>query len=146
MKRLLIILTAVLVLAGCSSNGQSSPLGGERDIIYIDERFFMTQVDHLRLNSEQYVGKEIQFEGLFLGLRRGENPRYVVIRRAPGCCGDDGMVGFDVVQDGITSFPDNTWVQVTGILEELPQFNYILGVRATSVIEMEERGLEFVIR
>ena len=117
----------------------------EGDIVYIGERFFVTEINHIWLNREQYLGRVIQYEGMFFSVQWEDESVYFVARYTLGCCGPDGLIGFDVSLNDVPAFPDNTWVQVTGVLEEdYSEWGSILMVNATSIIEMPERGREFV--
>jgi len=141
MKRLFAVFMIVLLLAGCSS--PNSP--DDVDILEIGERFFVTQIEQIFIDTETYLGRTIRYEGMFFSSHwEGEDFHYV-IRHTFGCCGDDGMIGFEVMLNGIEPFPDDTWVEVTGVLEEYNlDWRTILVINAISVTEMPERGLEFV--
>jgi len=142
MKKLLIVLILLVLLVGCSDSGS-----GDGDIIEIGERFFVTQITDINMNASNYIGRTIQYEGVFRSLSwaaTGED-YYMVIRNTLGCCGDDGVVGYEVYLGDIEPFSDNAWVQVTGVLEwyEVGDMRF-LRVVATSIREMDERGAEFV--
>jgi len=140
MKRLTAVFLIVLLLAGCSSSDDA-------DILEIGERFFVTQIEQIYLDPETYLGRTIRYEGIFFSTYwEGEHFHYVIRYTFDGCCGNDSMTGFEVLLNGIEPFPDDTWVEVTGVLEEYElDLHTILVVNATSVTEKPERGLEFVI-
>ena len=166
MKKLLILLAAISLLAGCAPGNTVAPapeaeVASEAagniespeisvqvsmdDIVYIGERFFVTETNHIWLNVDQYLGRVIRYEGMFFSMQWDYGSAHFVVRYTYGCCGLDGKIGFDVELNEIPPFPDNTWVQVTGVLEEdFFEWGSILIVNVISIIEMPERGQEFV--
>ena len=152
MKKLLVLLVAIVLLAGCAARGDTAAPRvsaqtnmGEEDIVYIGERFFVTEMNRIQFYREQYLGRVIQYEGIFYSFYWDDGSVYFVVRYTYGCCGLDGLIGFDVLLNEIPPFPDNTWVQVTGVLEEdYSGWGSILMVNAISIVEIPERGQEFV--
>ncbi|MCL2368213.1 MAG: hypothetical protein FWC72_04380 [Oscillospiraceae bacterium] len=137
---LLVILLAGLLLVGCS--------GGNGEIVEIEDRFFLTQVNHIRRNADDYVGRTIRYEGMFETFHwPATGDFYMVFRHTRGCCGDDGIVGYEVYLGDIEPFAPNTWVEVVGVLEwyEVDDLS-ILRVVATSITELAERGQELVLQ
>ena len=161
MKKFLfpIMLVFLLFVAGCASTAtQETNTSADRvlniedfegDIVYIGERFFATQITDIMLNStEQYLGRAIRYEGIFWISYWPPSGRdhYYVIRFTDGCCGSHhGSVGFELYLNGIAPVPDGAWVEVTGVLER-SQGDSIQHVhlRAISIVELEERGTDFV--
>lgn len=147
MKKFLFILLAVaLLLGGCSGSSDDITVG-EDGVIDIGERLFVTRITDIRLNADHYLGQSIRLEGMFSGVFWGptENYYHFVTRRSYGCCGDDGSVGFEIYLGDFDPLPDNSWVEVTGVLERVELDNMtILRLAVTSLIELEERGAEFV--
>ena len=142
MKRLLAIFIIVLLLAICLTACSSD----DADILEIGERFFVTQINQIFLDPEAYLGRMVRYEGMFFRAHLEGEDFYVVIRYTFGCCGNDGMIGFEVVLNGTEPFPDDTWVEVTGVLEEYEtQGQAFLVVNATTVTQMPERGQEIVL-
>jgi len=138
MKKVLIVLILVLLLAGCS---------GSDDVMEISERFFITQMTEINMNADEYVGQTIRYEGVFQTMNwsaTGEE-YHMVIRYILGCCGDDGFIGYEIYLGDTEPFPDDAWVEVTGVLEwyEVGGMRF-LRVMATSIREMDQRGAEFV--
>jgi len=110
--------------------------------VVITERFFVNQVLEVFMNPDIYLGRTIQYEGIFYNLGQGGEDAFVVMRYTFGCCGIDGRIGFQLVLDGTEPLPDDTWVEVSGILE----MNYgFLMVRVVSLIEKDERGSDMVV-
>ena len=139
MRKLLVLLLAVLLLVGCA--------GGD-GVVEIEERFFLTQVNHIWRNAEEYVGRTIRYEGMFRAFYwPATGPFYMVHRFTLGCCGNDGITGFEVYLGDIEPFADDDWVEVVGMLEWYEVDNLrILRVAATSITEVEERGREVVLQ
>ena len=137
-KRIVLVITIVMfcmsliVMVGC----------GESDNIFtIDERFFVIQVNDIWLNPARFMGRTIRYEGLFGSEQFDDEMIFFVARQTFGCCGNDGWVGFEVVLDGIEPLADDAWVEVTGVLESQGRRLFL---RVTSLVELEERGMEFV--
>ena len=123
---------SLVVLIGC----------GESDnIVTIDERFFVIQMNDIFLNPARFMGRTIRYEGLFASEQFGDEMHFFVERQTLGCCGNDGLIGFEVVLDGIAPLADDAWVEVTGVLESQGRRLFL---RVTSLVELEERGMEFV--
>ncbi|MCL2544655.1 MAG: hypothetical protein FWE77_01920 [Clostridia bacterium] len=174
MKRfvlLLVMLAVVAVACGCGNNADGAaptaaapagPLPPEqagavsaenllegREIIHIRERMFMTQINDIYLNPEKYVGKGVQFEGIYIEEVLGNGDVYrAVVRMSPGgCCGDDGRTGFEVVWDDPDQpYPKfNDWVEVSGVLEQFEEDGVTyLRVRLVSLRVLAVRGAEYV--
>jgi len=127
-----------LILTACMDEENDNTL-------VISDRFFRTQVTDVFMNAQGYMGRIIQFEGLFRTVDwfSTSHDSFVVHRYIMSCCTRD-PIGFEVfLPDGLAPFADQTWVEVTGMLEES---HGLPAVRATSIIEKAERGLVFVWR
>jgi len=119
--------------------------------ITIPERQFLTQTNLIYANYEDYLGKTIQYEGIFASREdtSTDEPYYFVIRYGPGCCGNDGEVGFEVIwDDAAKAYPnENDWVAVSGVLEEFELEGYqYLRLRLISLDVLDKRGMETVLR
>jgi len=130
-----LVLLLVLGLTGCAGSSDND------DIIEIGERFFVNQMTEIFLNHSQYMGRTIRYEGMFRTARWGDMEFSVVYRNVPGCCSPEEVMGFEVVMDGFELFEDNAWVEVTGVLDF--DGSYII-IRVTEIVELEERGAEWV--
>ena len=130
---------AALLMAGCSPTA---------DIIEIRERMFIGQVNEIYMNADVYIGKTIKLEGVFLREHWEWQDYNFVVRYGPGCCGDDGLVGFQVAFAENQSYPQaDSWVQAVGELK----FNHIgdssnLYLELSSITVMDTRGEEFVLQ
>nr|AGS52762.1 ABC-type transporter, integral membrane subunit [uncultured bacterium contig00091] len=137
-----VVLVVLSVPVSCKDSG---------DIIQIRERYFTEQVNNVYLNPDEFMGKTIKLEGIFK-MEVNEywpDPYYLVYRNGPGCCGVDGVVGFEVSWDNNSKrqYPkDNSWVEAVGIVskygeDEGFQFLY-LDLRSLTV--KDKRGEENV--
>jgi len=118
------------------------------DIVEIKDKMFLTQVTDVYTNPNDYMGKTIKYEGIFdiFEIPEKSLKYYSVIRYGPGCCGDDGNVGFEVKWDG--EYPkQNDWVEATGVLEEYKEGSYMyLRIALSSLNVLDVRGEENVIQ
>ena len=162
MKKIIYIILFIIVLAGIvgfiifqnvslskentsSKNSNSvvddnSVKADMRNVYEIKEKMFIAQMSDIYVNMKQYEGKTVRYEGFVYNY--GEN--CYVIRRTPGCCGNDGSEGLRVKWDK-PYFDNDTWVEVIGVIK---LENTIYGlepvVYLTSLTEKEERGADFV--
>jgi len=134
-----LILTAILILAGCTADSDG--------IIEIQDRFFINQVNNITLNHNQYLGRTIRYEGIFrssFSMITNEDI-HIVYRYVPGCCGPEGIIGFIVDLGDFAPLATDAWVEVVGVLEEIEDS---LGTRIqlslTTLTELDERGDEMV--
>ena len=112
------------------------------EIIRIDEKVFVSQITEIQTNSLDYVGRQVSLEGYML--EQDTTGVGGIVRDAPGCCGDDGLIGFLFSWSGKLPQP-NEWIRVTGVLtreegEGVVHFKII----ANDVEILEERGVQFV--
>lgn len=118
----------------------------DEDIVEIKEKLFIAQTYDIYTNTEDYLGKTIKYEGIFdfYSSEDEVTTYYYVIRYGPGCCGDDGTAGFEVIWDG--DYPEqNEWVEAIGVLETYEENGRpYLRLRLTSLTVLEERGAENV--
>ena len=140
-----VILSASAVLffsAGCAkAKGEAS------DTVEIGEKMFIAQVNDIYLNADDYLGKTIKLEGVFKK-STGEEPYYFVLRYGPGCCGNDGLVGFEVAWDKEKAQPypaDDSWVKAEGVLKSYEEQGYQLSyIDLSSLNVLTKRGAENV--
>ncbi len=132
-----------------SMQGEDRQAWLEGDILYIQEKMFVTQVNDIYINPEEYLGKTLRFQGIFGSYLDPDTQQvyYSVIRYGPGCCGIDGYVGFEVLwsEEDKAYAQENDWVEVWGVLEEYEEKGAIfMRIRLEGLEILEERGLEYV--
>ncbi|MHB9292238.1 hypothetical protein Holit_01333 [Hollandina sp. SP2] len=115
----------------------------------IKEKMFIAQTNDVYLNPEDYLGKTIKLEGLFQtqSYSSTEPPYYFVIRYGPGCCGNDGNAGFEVMWEQADAiYPtENDWVEAIGVLGSYEEDGYpYICINLSSLKVLETRGQEFV--
>ena len=164
-KAVLASVLFILLLAGCG-NGINNTGGGARKtagipsakVYEIKENMFITQINDIILNYNDYLGKTIKFEGIFrCNIWEGDYTNYVA-RDAPGCCGNDGEAGFIVTwnpsyqgtDDGSNqgAYPQkDDWVEVLGELKicKKPDMSFLY-IALSELNVLEKRGAEFVSR
>ena len=141
----------ILLIPGCSRNDEVN------SVYEIGENMFITQIDDINLNYREYLGRTIKLEGLFMQNHWAGVDSYYVIRNAPGCCGDDGEVGFQVswetpyeedAGDDKRTYPKTSdWVEAQGELKSYERSGIIFVYIALSELNvLEKRGAEFVNR
>ncbi|MDR3114681.1 MAG: hypothetical protein LBU25_04085 [Treponema sp.] len=118
-------------------------------LIEIKEKMFIAQTNDVYLNPEEYLGKTIKLEGIFQRqfYSSTEPPYYFVIRYGPGCCGNDGNAGFEVMwEQGDAMYPaENDWVEAIGVLGAYEEDGYpYICINLSSLKVLETRGQEFV--
>ncbi|GHU12707.1 hypothetical protein FACS1894161_1510 [Spirochaetia bacterium] len=132
---------------------QDKARGGASDsasVIEIKEKMFIAQTNDIYLNAEDYIGKTIRLEGLFrTDSYDDESKTYCfVLRNGPGCCGNDGSVGFEVAWSNNTKKPlpgDDDWVEAQGELAYYEEDGYpYLYIALDSLTVKQKRGAEFV--
>ena len=116
------------------------------DVVVIREKMFIAQTNDIYFNAESYLGKTIQYEGIFdiYEVPESKESLYSVIRYGPGCCGIDANAGFEIVWTG--EYPNqNDWVEAVGILEEYEDDgNKYLRLALTDLTVLPTRGAEYV--
>ncbi|MCL1964173.1 MAG: hypothetical protein FWF69_03830 [Firmicutes bacterium] len=159
MKKMLLVvmMLGLVMLAGCgsvpASEAEAPKAAAVATQIPVDleikEKMFIAQTNDVYLNTDEYLGKTIQYEGIFDSFYYPPTDTTYcrVMRYGPGCCGNDGSAGFEVSWqgDGIQMPEPNDWVEVIGVLEEYEEegFTYLrLDVLSLKVLAV--RGAETV--
>ena len=151
MKKLIFVsILFALFIMGCSEKADDS------GIVEIRENMFITQINDINLNYRSYLGRTIKLEGFFKHNFWEEYNWFYVIRNAPGCCGDDGEVGFEVSWNADYLNPEaeqrgypnpDEWVEAIG---ELKSYNFLgtnhIYLALSELNVLETRGAEFVTR
>jgi len=161
-KMLMIIatcLTLIIIATGCGSSEKKNASAVDQDVnhvqavdsnnidVDITEKMYVSYINDIYLNTDDYLGKGIRIEGMFKALtdENTGNTYYYVYRTGPGCCGNDGaMCGFEFTWDD-TMPKDNDWIEVIGPLRAYEEDGWdYLTLDAVSVTIMEARGAETV--
>ena len=143
-----IIVAAALFLGNCSGTKKSEVSNDK--VIEIKEKMFISQVNDIYLNTEDYLGKTIKLQGLFKEEKPYEGDPYCfVLRYGPGCCGYDGNVGFEIKWDESRAqpFPKvDSWIETTGVLKKYEADGYAdyLYLDLISLNVLKKRGAEIV--
>jgi uncharacterized membrane protein YcgQ (UPF0703/DUF1980 family) len=114
------------------------------ETIEIRERMFLGQVNDVYLNTRDHSGKIIKLEGIFMVEEWGGRTYRFVARYGPGgCCGNDAMVGFEVVwTESNKAYPEhNSWVEAAGVLKTEGRSMHL---DLISLTVLNRRGAEFV--
>lgn len=119
----------------------------EEGIVEIKEKMFLTQINDIYYNYDDYKDKKIVVEGMFALFESadGKSRSPVVFRYGPGCCSNDGWGGF------LLDYKDNQpatkdWIRVVGTPEirdstlGLPE----LYLKVETLEVKTKRGLELV--
>ncbi len=118
----------------------------DSDIVEIKEKMFITQIYDIYLNTDDYMDKKIQLEGFYdesYDEQTMKTYKYI-IRKSPGCCGNDGVAGFEFIWDGECP-KANDWLKIIGIIEIVKENgNEYLHLKADTLEVLEKRGAEFV--
>jgi len=118
----------------------------DSDVVEISEKLFIAQTNDIYINTEDYLGKTIKYEGIFKSYywEEADTTYCYVIRYGPGCCGYDGEAGFEVAWDGELPGEDD-WCEAVGILETYDENGIqYLRLSLTSLTVKDERGAEYV--
>ena len=132
MKKLLVIIFfSLLIFTGCTSKQEQSNKedsknketgeAGETEhddtgLKIIKDKVFIGQTNDMALNGEDYEGQKFQIEGVIYieeYLTEGHLKDFIV-RKTPGCCGNDGYAGLPIIYAGEIPKKD-TWVKGKGI-------------------------------
>ena len=169
MKKVIFVLLIIALLGiGCSDKKNTAAASAEPaeedssipdgiDVV-IGERFFITQIYDISYNYKDYLGKSIKIEGLFKDRHWDGKIAYYVYRNTPGCCGNDGEIGYELSWDpeyegGVLDdnsdqriYPNiNDWVEVRGTLKRYERSGFPALYLALSELNvMDKRGKEFV--
>ncbi|WP_300367369.1 hypothetical protein [Brachyspira sp.] len=131
-----------------SDNNESADLSkvDMNNVIEIKERMFINQCNDIYLNPDDYRGKLVKLEGIYDGFtdeKTGEKLNFV-FRYGPGCCGYDGVAGFEFNYNGNIPNPQD-WIEIVGVVEILDIDNYeTIRLNAISLNVLDKRGKEFV--
>lgn len=114
--------------------------------VILKDKLFIAQCNDIYLNPEEYMDKNIIWEGIYTeSTNPVSNETYkFVIRYGPGCCGNDGTAGFEILYDGEPP-KLNDWVKAVGKIEMVEESgNDFVAVRISELNVLDVRGQEFV--
>lgn len=118
------------------------------DVLEIGETMFLSQINDLYFNLEDYEDKTVVVEGMYgtsIGTFDGISTP-IVYRFGPGCCGDDGQAGFILHYDGELPEKDD-WIRVIGTPElGMLDQRVALFLNVLSLEVKKERGIETVMQ
>jgi zinc transport system permease protein len=137
--------------ANMAENYRNTTSVSNNNIVEIREKMFISQVNDVYLNTDDYLGKTIKLEGIFRKEQGHEKSYCFVLRYGPGCCGTDGNVGFEVAwaNEQAQSYPAiDSWVEATGVLKTYEEDGYdqYLYLDLSSLNVLSKRGAETVIQ
>jgi uncharacterized membrane protein YcgQ (UPF0703/DUF1980 family) len=147
---------AVVVLASAAlffaiSCSKEKGQDEQTDIVEIKEKMFISQINDVFVNREDYLGKTIRLEGLFKEEQGYDKTYCFVIRYGPGCCGYDGNAGLEVAWPAGKAKPYpavDSWVEATGVLKTYEEdgFTQYLYLDLASLYVLNKRGAVFVFQ
>lgn len=116
-------------------------------ILEIKDKMFIAQCNDIYLNPDDYKGRTVKLEGIYDEYTDTESGKtyHYIIRYGPGCCGNDGVAGFEFFYDGNIPEP-NDWIEVLGTIEIVDRDDGYQSVviHLSKITVLEERGEEFV--
>lgn len=111
--------------------------------LVMGDKYFITQLNEIYLNTEDYLGKVIEIEGFPLS-----NGQYnFVARYGPGCCSNDAIAYLEYEYDTYLELIDEKdWIKIVGEIckgkdENGSEYIYI---DASSVEKKDTRGVDTV--
>jgi hypothetical protein len=116
-------------------------------VIEIREKLFIAQCNDIYLNPDEYIGRRVRIEGMYYEyVEEGGAVYYSVTRLGPGCCGNDGVAGFEFTCDAPPECEPDDWISVEGVITP---YTYDDGYESVvigdaSVTVKTERGEEYV--
>jgi uncharacterized membrane protein YcgQ (UPF0703/DUF1980 family) len=147
MKKIFLFLVIISMVLACK--GKTNNNAEDQKVVELSDKLFILQYNDIMLNgSKDYMDKIISLEGIYREYETAEGEiKHVIYRKAPGCCGDDGEVGFHFEYYDEASYPQpNDWIKVAGRLKEVPTpwgfKTYYLVLNSLEI--KQERGKELV--
>ncbi len=125
---------------------KSSLKNAEGDEIILKDKLFISQCNDIYLNPDEYMDKTIRWEGIYTESTNPETDEVYkfVIRYGPGCCGNDGTAGFEILYEG-ESPKLNDWVEAVGKIEMIEENkSQFVAIRLSELKVLDVRGQEFV--
>ena len=146
---LILAITAAVFTISCNKATETG-VSDKKDVA-ITEKMFITQVNDVYLNADEYLGKTIKLEGIFKSEHYKDQAEpfcFVVRYGLGGCCGVDANVGFAVKWNKENKQPypaAESWVEAAGELKREKEGNYLY-LDLVSLSVLDERGREIVFQ
>lgn len=111
--------------------------------IVLKDNYFITQLNDIYYNMNDYIDREIEIEGFPM---KSDDGTTFVGRYGPGCCSNDGYAYIEYMyNEPLDLVEEKDWIKVKGKIKKTMQGNetyiYIL---ATSVEKLSVRGIDRV--
>ncbi len=118
-----------------------------KEVLEIKEKLFITQINDIFYNFDDYKDKIIVIEGMYSEFTSldGKSKSPVVFRFGPGCCNNDGWGGFLLKNYEGEKPKDKEWIKVIGtpLLVENGVYKDLF-LEVISLEILSERGAETV--
>lgn len=154
-KKIILIILLIVVIAGVvaiiiTTNKKSEGMIAKQeekasqsttDIVMQDNQY-ISQINDIWLNTEEYLGKTIEIEGFPM-----TNGTYTFVGRyGPGCCVGDGYAYMEYEYDEELDLTDEKdWIKVIGTIRQgQDEYGPYIYIEATNVEKLEIRGLDRV--
>jgi len=114
----------------------------EKIDIVVQENQYITQINDIYFNFDEYEGKTIQIEGFPMTY----NGFVFVGRYGPGCCANDEYACLEYeYSENLDLVDEKDWIRVIGTIEKgIDEGMEYIYIKATSVEKLETRGADRV--
>jgi putative membrane protein len=107
--------------------------------IHLTDKNFLPVLDLLESNLPHFIGKTVQMEGFVYREHDFPKEQIVVARFGVSCCTADAVVfGMAANGDVLQSLPTDTWIRITGKINELTYNNQELPVIVDPMVKKIE--------
>lgn len=152
-KKIILIILLLAIVAGIitvvvvsGNNEETNQTSAEEESnkadIVMQDNYFITQINDIYINPDQYLGKTIEIEGFPMSYLQYK----FVGRYGPGCCANDGYAYLEYeYSEQLELVDEKDWIKVKGTIEKGNDNGqpYIY-IKATSVEKMDTRGNDTV--
>lgn len=117
------------------------------EAIAIGEKLFISQINDIYYNFDDYKNYHILVEGMFTHLENTKKEKVpAVYRLGPGCCNNDGWAGFLMANYDFKNLKENDWIKVYGKPRiEINGHFRELYLDVLNIEVLEKRGAELVL-
>lgn len=144
---LLAVVAGIVVVVAVSGNKEEVDTNvpeeqtAKADIV-MQDKYFITQINDIYINYEQYLGKTIEVEGFPMSYQKYK----FVGRYGPGCCVSDGYAYLEYeYSEELELVDEKDWIKVKGTIEKgFDGTQTYIYIKATSVEKMDTRGNDTV--